>query len=431
MLALLAPSFIADVAAVGCTSGTCYLQTLTNTPTSDLNIVVRLDNTTFYPLPHLFPFANGTKHSIEVMNVTAKGVSGTRYVWKQWEQCGIQAPSGTNTMLHTPLMIANYTTPCPSQFNGPYTARFDSFPPVGCVTNCILDAKTSVPATDATIWVRLDNTTYFTLPHTFSFPNGTSHSIEVLNITLNGPSGSRYVWKQWTQASSPSQPNAMLRIAFLANYTGSNAWIAQLDKQFQMTLTFADVSGQPVNAPSYLILQNGASSLNLTSYSSLWTSAVVWSVIDAKWEGIKGSVSASQTVDMTTSPGVRSIQLKAYPSTIKVVDTSNSPLVGVTVVVTFSNSTSKTLTTDSQGIAQLGRVPSGNYVAQLTYQNQDMGKWTADASTTPNNTIQVNVGSPATSSQVSAIVLLTIFGIAFFLVLLAIKVRKSPSPPKI
>jgi hypothetical protein len=279
--------------------------------------------------------------------------------------------------------------------------------------------------------VRLDNTTYFTLPHTFSFPNGTSHSIEVLNITLNGPSGSRYVWKQWTQASSPSQPNAMLRIAFLANYTGSNAWIAQLDKQFQMTLTFTDVSGQPVNAPSYLILQNGASSLNLTSYSSLWTSAVVWSVIDAKWEGIKGSVSASQTVDITTSSGVRSIQLKAYPSTIKVVDTGNSPLVGVKVVVTFSNSTSKTLTTDSQGIAQLGRVPSGNYVAQLTYQNQDMGKWTADASTTPNNTIQLNVGSPATSSQVSAIVLLTIFGIAFFLVLLAIKVRKSPPPPKI
>jgi hypothetical protein len=223
----------------------------------------------------------------------------------------------------------------------------------------------------------------------------------------------------------------MLRIAFLANYTGSNAWIAQLDKQFQMTLTFTDVSGQPVNAPSFLILQNGGSSLNLTSYSNLWTSAVVWSVIDAKWEGIRGSVSSSQTVDMTTSSGVRSVQLKAYPSTIRVVDTNNSPLVGVKVVVTFSNSTSKTLTTDSQGVAQLGRVPTGNYVAQLTYQNQDMGKWTADASTTPNNTIQLNVGSPATSSQVSAIVLLTIFGIAFFLVLLAIKVRKSPPPPKI
>jgi hypothetical protein len=396
-----------------------------------VNIVVRLDNTTFYQLPRLFPFANGTKHSIEVMNVTAKGVSGTRYVWKQWEQCGNQAPSGTNTMLHTPLMMANYTTPCPSQYNGPYTARFDISPPVGCVTNCILDAKTSVPATDATIWVRLDNTTYFTLPHTFSFPNGTSHSIEVLNITLSGPSGSRYVWKQWTQTSSPNQPNAMLRITILANYTGTNAFTAQLDKQFQMTLTFTDVSGQPVNAPSYLILQNAGLSLNLTSYSNLWTSAVVWSVIDAKWEGIRGSVSSSQTVDMTTSSGVRSIQLKAYPSTIRVVDTNNSPLVGVKVVVTFSNSTSKTLTTDSQGVAQLGRVPTGNYVAQLTYQNQDMGKWTADASTTPNNTIQLNVGSPATSSQVSAIVLLTIFGIAFFLVLLAIKVRKTPPPPKI
>jgi hypothetical protein len=403
-------------------------------PSSDAsNVVVRLDNITFYPLPHLFSFVNGTKHSIEAMNVTFKGVSGTRYVWRQWEQCGNQAASGTNTMMHGILAIANYTTPCPSQYNGPFLARYDSFAPVGCNGNCNLEARTSVPASDGTIWVRFDNNSalVYSLPHTFSYPNGTSHSIEVLNVTLNGPSGSRYVWKQWTQASSPTQSNAMLRIAFLANYTGSNAWIAQLDKQFQMTLTFTDVSGQPVNAPSYLILQNGGLSLNLTSYSNLWTSAVVWSVIDAKWEGIRGSVSSSQTVDMTTSPGVRSIQLKAYPSTIRVLDTNNSPLAGVKVVVTFSNSTSKTLITDSQGVAQLGRVPTGNYVAQLTYQNQDMGKWTADASTTPNNTIQLNVGSPATSSQVSAIVLLTIFGIAFFLVLLAIKVRKSPPPPKI
>jgi uncharacterized membrane protein YebE (DUF533 family) len=136
---------------------------------------------------------------------------------------------------------------------------------------------------------------------------------------------------------------------------------------------------------------------------------------------------------MTTSSGVRTIQLKAYPSTIHVVDTNNSPLAGVKVVVVFSNSTSKTLTTNSQGIAQLGRVPAGNYVAQLTYQNQDMGKWTADPSDPAqrDNTIRLNVGSTATSSQVSAVVLLTIFGIAFFLVLLAIKVRKTPPPPKI
>src|SRR3981189_1967112 len=99
MLALLAPSFIGDVPAVGCTSGPCCLQTQTNVPSSDAsNVVVRLDNTTFYPLPHLFSFVNGTKHSIEAMNVTFKGVSGTRYVWRQWEQCGNQAASGTNTM---------------------------------------------------------------------------------------------------------------------------------------------------------------------------------------------------------------------------------------------------------------------------------------------------------------------------------------------
>lgn len=427
VLGLLAPILIENANAAGCI-GSCYLQTdVKNVPGNDATITIRLDNTTYFTLPRLFAFANGTRHSIEVMNVSLKGLSGTRYVFRQWEQCGNQVPFGTSAMLHTPLMMANYTTPCPSQYNGPYTARFDNFPPIGCTSNCNVQATTSVPSTDATVFVRLDNLTYYTFPHTFSFPNGTIHTLEVMNTTIGGTSGARYVWTQWTQGAS-QYSTAMIRIQFIGNYTYS----AQFDKQFQLTLTFKDSTGQPVSAvPSSVKLQSGTTILTLSSYSTMWISAVVWTVADATWQGLPGSIVGSQTIDMTTGSGIRSVQLKAYALTIRIVDRNNAPIQGANVTVTLSNSTRKTFISDAQGNVQLGQVTAGSYVTQVTYQGQKMGTWSSDASVTQTNTIQLNVGPSPSSNQVSAVVLLTIFGIAFFLLLLAIKVRKPPPPPTI
>ncbi len=355
MVALLAPSFVAYVYAIGCTTN-CYLTANTNVPLSEGPITVKLNTTTptYYTLPHTFAFANGTTWTIQVMNLTLKGPSGTRYVWKQWAQCGAQAPSGTSPTLTTPRMLANYTTPCPSLFNGPFTAQFDIFPPAGCTTNCLLEAGTTIPSGEATVRIRVDNSTLYSIPQTFAFPNGTIHTIEVLSTALVGTSGARYVWKQWTYGGSQYSVAPMLRTpSMIYNYTtGSRGpFTAQFDK--------------------------------------------------------------------------------FYLATIRVVDGSSNPVSGATVTVTFSNSTSKVFTTDAQGWVQLGLIPPGSYTAQITYQNQDMGRWTADPSQTPAYTITVNAGGSTSAPVVSAIVLLTIFGVAFFLILLAIKVRKPPPPPTI
>ncbi|HZY93701.1 MAG TPA: carboxypeptidase-like regulatory domain-containing protein [Candidatus Bathyarchaeia archaeon] len=412
-------------------------------PASEATIWVRLDNnslTGMFTLPQApgmrtFDFNNGTRHSIEVMNLTFKGPSGARYNWNRWEQCGIPVPGGTAPMFHTPLMIANYTTPCPSQWNGPFTARFDTIPPTGCITNCLLEANTNIPTTDATISVRQDNNAslVYTLPHTFSFRNGTSHTIEVLTTSPTGSSGTRYQWNQWTQGTN-QYPGVILQTPIMIyNYTtgASGPFTAQFNKQ--LSLTFTDSVGQPVSAPSSvtLTMQGSASTVTLSSYSNQWIIAAPWTVTDATWQGFSRAVLGSQTIAITTSSAA--VQLRAYPATIKIVDKGNNPVPGAKVtVILLSNSTTITFTSDSQGIVQLGRIPGGLYSAQVTYQGQDMGRWGADASLTPTNTIQLNIGNaPGTSSQVSSIVLLTIFGIAFFLVLLAIKVRKPPPPPKI
>ena len=64
----------------------------------------------------------------------------------------------------------------------------------GCASSCYLTGNTTIPASEGTVWVRLDGVSYFALPHTWAFGNGTTHTLEVMNVTLySGSSGARYV----------------------------------------------------------------------------------------------------------------------------------------------------------------------------------------------------------------------------------------------
>ena len=217
----------------------------------------------------------------------------------------------------------------------------------------------------------------------------------------------------------------------LFNYTGPASFVAQFDKQFQLTLKFTDQSGQTINSPALVTLQSGTSTTTLSSYTNQWVNSNIWTVSGATWEGFSGPVSGSQTIDLTNGSVTKTIPLLAYPATMLIVDKSNNPISGVKVVVTFANSTSSTFTTDSKGTVNLGHIPQGSFSAQVFYQNQSEGTWSVNAISTPTYTIQLNVGGSVTSTTVSAVVLLTIFGIAFFLVLLAIKVRRPAPPPTI
>jgi len=104
----------------------------------------------------------------------------------------------------------------------------------------------------------------------------------------------------------------------------------------------------------------------------------------------------------------------------------------VTVTVSFANTTSRAFQTDSQGLIQLGYIPLGSYTAVVTYQGNTICSCSTDASLTNPLVVEVPVGSaPVTVTSVSSIVLLTILGLAVFLVLLAVRVRKPPPPPSI
>jgi hypothetical protein len=220
------------------------------------------------------------------------------------------------------------------------------------------------------------------------------------------------------------------------NYTLPNdQFTAQFDKQFQYTLTFTDHTGAALSpAPASITLSGPTGTLTTSAYSGQWLQAASWSVVDAKWEGIPGLVIGAQTIDLTNGNVAKSIQLAVYPATVKVVDLNNNPVSGANVTVTFAppNSTSVSHLTGSQGTVGLGDIPLGPYTARVTYQGQDV-KWSEDASATPGgvSTIALNISGTTSAPVVSAVVLLTIFGVALFLILLAIKVRKPPPPPTI
>ncbi len=313
---------------------------------------------------------------------------------------------------------------------------------IGCMTTCDLEANTNVPTIGGTVWVRVDGSAYFTLNRTFAFANGTQHTIEVLNTTLYSPStGARYVFRQWTHNRLQWTPTALMTtppIFFNYTSTTNGPFIAEFDKQFQLTLSFTDPSGQVISLPSSVTLQ-GPSSVTLSSYTNQWLLASLWTVTDATWQSMPGTVCDTpapgtvcgpQTIDLRSGPRSAQIPLKAYSSTVKVVDRSNNPVTGASVTVTLANATSSTFTTDGQGLAQIGRVPLGTYTVHVVYQNEDI-TGAVDASTTPVFTVTLNLGGSTSGPIVSAVVLLTIFGLAMFLLLLAIKVRRPPLPPTI
>lgn len=223
--------------------------------------------------------------------------------------------------------------------------------------------------------------------------------------------------------------------------TGVNGpfW-AEFEKQVQASFTFTDPLGQAISPPSSITLQGpvaaqcpdgGISPCTLSTYSDRWLAAAVWTVTDAIWQSMPGTVSGVVTIDLRTGPVSAQIPLKAYSATVKVVDRANNPIAGADLSVTLSNTTVVSFTTDSQGQAQLGHIPIGSYRVRVVYQSQEMGSWFPDAEQDPVYTIQLNVGGTVSGPIISAVVLLTILGVAMFLLLLAIKVRKPPLPPTI
>ncbi len=310
----------------------------------------------------------------------------------------------------------------------------------GCATNCNLEVGSNVSLTSGHVWVRAKGVAPVPLNpnYTFSFLNGTFDWVQVLNTTFIS-SGAQYVFKQWTHngAQWDTNPN-MTTPEMLANYTSNSDFVAQFDKQYQLSLNFVDPSGQPVN-PATSVTLSGPYTVTLTytnqsfnQYSNQWLSTGVWNVADATWEGTPGTVLGTQSIDMSQGSVTASIGLKAYAATIKLTDNANNPVSGAAVTVTFVNGTSTTLNSDNQGMVKLGRVPLGTYTAHIIYQNQDMGSYTIDASANPVDTVKLSIGGGGSSAPVvSAVVLLTILGLALFLIVLAVRVRKPPPPPMI
>ncbi len=174
----------------------------------------------------------------------------------------------------------------------------------------------------------------------------------------------------------------------------SGEFIAEFQKQYQLSLSFNDPSGQPIAPPASVTLQSGASTIVDSSYLGRWLDAKVWTVANATWEGNPDTESGTASFDLSAGPVTGTLILKAYTATIDVVDRSNSPLANATVIVTFANETIRVFNADNQGKVHLGHIPLGPYSVQVKYHGQDMGNWTADASASPTLTTVLDVTGP-------------------------------------
>ena len=458
LTSVIAPGLIQNVKALGCKPPGCQLDVITHVPVSERPGGIRIisnQSATVYTLNHTFTFPNRTVWSITVLDTYFIGaVSGYRYSFKQWTYTGTGQQWDSTPTMSTPPMYTNYTVvACSGTLNCPFLAEFTVSPPLGCKTNCYLDALTNVPSADGTIKVQDKNGAVFPLnpssPQTFAWLNGSRQTLTVLNQTFAAPSGTHYSWKQWICACStvPANSSTILTIpAIYSNYTdplrnpplnGVGGFTAQFDKQYKLTLTFSDQQGNALSAPASLQIVTGNTVVNLTSYSGIYESAAVWTIRNVVWEGVTALEVPGQTVDLTSGSASATIKLYVYSATIKAVDTSSSqnPVSGVTVTVSFANSTTRAFQTNSQGLVQLGDIPTSSYTAVVSYKGAAICNCIVDTSNPQNNpyVVQVNVGnSPTTTTPlVSALVLLTIFGLATFLIVLAIWTRKRPPPPVI
>jgi hypothetical protein len=453
---VIVPGLLLNVHAIGCQTqpgNTCNLEADSHIPSSEGVVRVSITGGTYngvcpascFNLNNTWALVNATQYQITVLNPSIIGASsGDRYAFNDWEYHGQHfAGSPSNPSMFI-TAYGNYTTAQCYQNTGgfwidcPFTAVFTVSPPVGCKTNCNLEALTNVPSADGTIKVRVDGGTVYSLGTTFSFANGTVHTIQVLNSTFTGSSsGARYVWEDWNCTCGVSTTSQTLTTPLMVlNYTASQsgAFTAVFDKEYPLTLTFTDPKGDALSPPSSVLLLSGNTMLNLTSFSGVYESALVWTVQNVVWEGVPQIQVQGQTVDLTNSAASVAVKLQVFPASLKTVDGSNNPVQGVTVTVYFQNSTSRTLTTNSQGLVQLGDVPM-NYTAVVTYNGNTICNCVVDTANPQNNPYVVQVSGSGSSSGntpiVSAVVLLTIFGIAAVLVLVAIKVRKPPPPPRI
>lgn len=330
--------------------------------------------------------------------------------------------------------------------------------------NCQVTVNSNVPSADGTIYVQIDNGTgsYCSSnppctvalpqasPPTFNFPYNTTHTLTVLNSTFTGAStNGHYVWKEWANYYGTASPgtrvwttNPTVRICpgnycvpngVIFNYTGVAGLTAVFARQYPATFTFTDAIGNPLSGvPGNVTLQgqtNGPMTIN--SYNGQYTTADKYTVTKAYWEGTYiYPYNPAQIIDLTNGPATTTISLKAYPAIVQIVDTNNNPVKGANVTITYVNATVRSYLSNSKGQVNLGDVPVGSFGVTVNYQNQAYGPYTPNVVGSPTYTIQVNGGTTTTTTS-TAIVLLAIFGIAFFLILLAIKVRRPAPPPKI
>jgi len=135
---------------------------------------------------------------------------------------------------------------------------------------------------------------------------------------------------------------------------------------YQVEFSFFDGVGSVAIEPSTVVLDMGNSTVDVQGSSVLLENGTSFTIVNVTWEGASVGPSPSPSYQVKAAPLDVTLDLQAYPSSLKVVDLFGLPVSGAQVSMTLANGTTVTGTTNKEGTFSAGIIPVGTYTAKVT-----------------------------------------------------------------
>lgn len=135
---------------------------------------------------------------------------------------------------------------------------------------------------------------------------------------------------------------------------------------YQVEFSFFDGLGNAPVEPSTVVLGVGNSTIDVQGSSVLLGNGTSFTIVNITWEGASVGPTPPRSYQVKAAPMNVTVDVQAYPSSLKVVDLFGLPVSGAQVSMTLANGTVVTGTTNKAGTFSAGIIPVGTYTAKVT-----------------------------------------------------------------
>jgi ABC-2 type transport system ATP-binding protein len=199
------------------------------------------------------------------------------------------------------------------------------------------------------------------------YDNGTAVTI-VLNGVWGREGGTGYRLVSYSlNGGPPTQVDSqeMLTVFSTSSISSPMSLSSAFVTQYLVTFLFTDHSGSTTIAPSHFEADVDGVGRNYSVLSSWFDPETNITVTGVVWEGTESAPVGLASTEVT-GPETLKVQTSVYEASLKVTDLFGLPVSGADVSVTFANGTTLSAVTAGDGVASLGLVPAGTYLASVS-----------------------------------------------------------------